>query len=102
MDDTTQAPRVKDAFESNPYLHFVISEVYATAAAFVVHVLARMMSYGISLVDSYLPIPETAPMIFLDEVVAWGGTFATAATFLVITSYQLLVLIKRLYRGLRA
>jgi hypothetical protein len=85
----------------NPFLHFAISEAYATAAAAAVHILSRLMSFTVKIVDGYLPVTDSAPMVFFEGAMAWGGMFATAATFLLITYYQLAVLAKRLYRGIK-
>ncbi|ENN87611.1 hypothetical protein RHSP_63537 [Rhizobium freirei PRF 81] len=91
--------RLRDLGEANPYLHFVVSEAYASAAAAIVYCFARAIAFLLQLVDKRLPLDDGGPMNFLEQVMAWGGVIATATVFLVITSYQLIVLIKRLYKG---
>ncbi len=85
-----------DEANLNPFLHFAISEAYAALAAGVVHVISRGVAYCVYLFDKSFPIPDAGPFQFFETIMSWGSAFATAATFLLITYYQLVILTKRL------
>jgi hypothetical protein len=96
----TPTTTLKDIVESNPYLHFLVSEFYATLASAVVYCFARFIAFVIQLVDDRFPLRDNGPLSFLELIMGWGGALATTAVFTVITLYQLLILLKRLYREL--
>jgi hypothetical protein len=87
---------LKDEVESNPFTHFIVSEIYASAAACLVYICARVAAFATEHVNQIMPVKDAAPLQFLEAVLAWGGAFATAAVFLIVTLYQLIILVKRL------
>jgi hypothetical protein len=94
-----QAPgelRTMDAVTGNPYVHFVISEASAALTSVLVYLLFRAASFATQLISAYLPLHELAPADFLELVLSWGAALGSSATFVIVTVYQLLVLIKRL------
>lgn len=98
-DDVTAHASLRDNIEANPYWHFVVSELYATAAAGVVYICARFVAFAIQFADKHMPLDEPGPLHFVEQVLAWGGAIATASVFILTSFYQLVVLLKRLYKG---
>jgi hypothetical protein len=92
---------VKDLVGSSPYFHFVVSEAWATAASGAVYCFSRLVAWLVQFVDQLLPLNDPAPLVFMERIMSWGGSFVTAAVFLLTTGYQLIVLLKRLYRGIK-
>jgi hypothetical protein len=85
-----------DAVIGNPYVHFMISEASAGLTSVVVYLFFRAASYATQFVTQYLPLHDRAPSDFLELVLSWGAALSASATFVIVTVYQLLVLIKRL------
>jgi hypothetical protein len=86
-----------DLFISNPYVHFVISELWAALTAVAVYALFRLGAYAIQFLTDIMPLHDTSPALFLETTLSWGGALSASATFMIVSVYQLVVLIKRLW-----
>ena len=78
----------------------MISEAWAGLAGVTIYVLFRLGAYLTQYITDVLPLDDTAPAKFLESVLSWGAALSAAATFVVITIYQLLVLLRRLWESL--
>jgi hypothetical protein len=97
---SSQAPtKTEDVVIENPYLHFIISELWTAAAALTVYTLSHGVAFGIQYVSGILVLKDIdAPGLFLVAVLSWGAAISSGATFAIISIYQIGVLIKRLRR----
>lgn len=48
-------------------------------------------------IAALMPLAKHGPALFLETVLHWGAAFSCAATFVVVTAYQLVLLIKRVW-----
>ncbi|MBZ9698822.1 hypothetical protein [Mesorhizobium sp. CO1-1-9] len=85
-----------DLVSADPYGHFVLSEIWVGLATVALHVVFRCVAVAVEYVDGHLPLTDTGPVQFLSSVIAWGGAISAAATFGIITLYQVFVLAHRL------
>jgi hypothetical protein len=88
-----------DTFLGNPYVHFAISEGWAGLTSITVYLFFRFGAFATDWITKQLPLHDTRPAEFLELVLSWGAAFSASATFLVISIYQILVLMKRLTRS---
>jgi hypothetical protein len=102
MVDTAEAsgPRPVPAgrWTENPYLRFIQSEFWAGTAGVAVYAIFRAAAWLIEMIDSQLPLQDPAAARFLAQVLSWGAALGGAATFALITVYQLAVLLRRLWQ----
>lgn len=77
----------------------MISELWTGLTGVSVYALFRVAAYLSQLVTNLVPLSDKGPGIFLESTLSWGGAMSAAATFLIITLYQVAVLIKRLWGG---
>ena len=80
----------------NPYLHFIVSEIWSSLAAMTVFGTFLLAGYGVDHLTATFALKDPAPINFLSAVLAWSGSLCAALTFVVVTLYQLLVLVRRL------
>lgn len=90
------------AKDSNPYLHFIVSEIWAAAASVIIYTLFHAGSFLTELLARELPLKASAPAYYLGMVFAWGAALGASATFVLVTAYQLLVLAKKLWEGFKS
>lgn len=83
----------------NPYLRFLESELWAGGAGVGVYAIFRLAAWLIELIDTKLPLQDPAAAVFFAQVLSWGAALGAAATFALITVYQLAVLLRRLWEG---
>ena len=90
-----------DLVNRNPYLHFIMSEMWTALAAIAVYGLFRFGAYATQHISDALPLTDSGPATFLEATLSWGGALAAGATFIIISLYQIVVLIKRLWEGFK-
>jgi len=90
---TTMADRVVE----NPYLHFIMSEMWAALAAIASYGLFRFGAFATQWITGLTPLHDPLPALFLENTLSWGAAISSSATFAVISLYQLVVLVKRLW-----
>ena len=91
-----------DVVSENPYGHFVVSEFWAALAGTAVYLIFRVASLLVQQITTYIPITDLAPGHFLELVLSWMGASSAAATFTLVTVYQLVILGKRLMERMRS
>jgi hypothetical protein len=94
------AATVTDSVIGNPYIHFMISEIWAGLAGVMIYAIFRGGAYATQYVTELLPLHTKAPALFLELTLSWGASISASATFIIISLYQLAVLVKRLWGGL--
>lgn len=80
----------------NAFLHFIASEMWAALASVTVYALFRFAAYLMERIDHALPIKDHESADFLQFILHWGAAIGAGSTFIVITSYQLYALLRRL------
>ena len=75
-----------DFFIGNPYVHFVISELWAALTAVAVYALFRLGAYAIQFLTDIMPLHDTSPALFLETTLSWGGALSASATFIIVPS----------------
>jgi hypothetical protein len=91
--------KTTDVAIENPYLHFIVSELWTAAAAMTVYTLSHCVAFGVQYFNQLLVLKDNdSPGLFLVAVLGWGAAISSVATFTVISIYQISVLIKRLRR----
>ena len=89
-----------DSVIGNPYIHFMISEIWAGLAGVTVYAIFRFGAFATQYVTDLLPLHSRSPALFLELTLSWGAALSASATFIIISLYQLAVLVKRLWGGL--
>jgi hypothetical protein len=84
-----------DVVVGNPYLHFIVSEAWGALAATGSYAFFHFGAFAAQRLSEAMPLAHNAPAAFLETILAWGAALSCAATFTVITAYQLVFLIKR-------
>ena len=97
VDPRAPAETQSETLWGNPFVEFMRTEVLAGIASIVVYLVSRAVAYATEHIAGLLPLHERAPSDFIELVLGWGAAFNSTATFLVITVYQLVVLIRRLW-----
>lgn len=97
------APKIVDdhVIDNNPYLHFMISEGWAGAAGAAVYVSFHVASWFIEWISGAMPLHDKTPAAFLELVLSWGGSISAAATFVIVSAYQLFALLRRVVRSMK-
>jgi hypothetical protein len=96
-----RAISIIDAVSVNPYVHFLISELWAGLTGVGVYAIFLSGAYATQYITTLLPLQDKAPAIFLQDILGWGASISAAATFVIISAYQLVVLGKRLWESVR-
>lgn len=78
-----------------------MSEFWAGMAGAFVYGVFHAGSFFVQSMNIWLPLNATAAAHFLDQTVSWSGALSAAATFILITAYQLMLLGRRLWREVR-
>ena len=94
--------RIFDTVADNPYVHFLVSEIWAGVTGLLVYVLFRCLAWSTQLVTTYVPVHDDAPGIFLETVLSWGAAISASGTFIIISIYQFVILIKRLWKAVQS
>jgi hypothetical protein len=89
---------VLDWVAGNPYVHFMRSEIWAALTGVMVYGLFRFGAYATQQITDLMPLNDKAPALFLETTLSWGAALSAGATFVIISIYQLVVLVKRLWR----
>jgi len=76
---------------------FVLENAQGAIAASLVFVLFRSGEWLFEFADRVLPVQASGPSEFLRLILSWGGSFATAATWMIVTIYQLAALRRALF-----
>lgn len=94
-----RAPPVMTADKviENPYLHFIMSEMWAALAAIASYGLFRFGAFATQWISGLMPLQESLPALFLENTLSWGAAISSSATFVIVSLYQLIVLVKRLW-----
>jgi hypothetical protein len=92
-----RAPSIIDLLSDHPLWHFVQSETLGALAGLTIYAVFRACAYCATVLTHWLPLEDPGPAHFLDLVLSWGGALGAAATFAIITIYQIAVLIMRLW-----
>jgi hypothetical protein len=90
-------PTTVDAVVENPYLHFIFSEAWAALAAIASYGLFRLGAFATQWITELMPLHDPLPALFLENTLSWGAAISSAATFSIVSLYQLIVLVKRLW-----
>lgn len=88
-----------DIVKQNPFLHFVVSEIWATVTGITLYALFRIASYVTQWIGFRFPLSHSEPINFLELVLSWGAVLSASATFILITIYQLVILFVRLKKA---
>jgi hypothetical protein len=91
-----RSPRAADKAIENPYLHFIMSEMWAALAAVASYGLFRFGAFATQWITGLMPLQDPLPALFLENTLSWGAAISSSATFVVVSLYQLVVLVKRL------
>jgi hypothetical protein len=96
---TVRAPSttMADKVIENPYLHFIMSEMWAALAAIASYGLFRFGAFATQWITGLMPLQDPLPALFLENTLSWGAAISSSATFAVVSLYQLIVLVKRLW-----
>jgi hypothetical protein len=86
-----------DKVIENPYLHFIMSEMWAALAAIASYALFRFGAFATQWITGLMPLQDPLPALFLENTLSWGAAISSSATFAVVSFYQLIVLVKRLW-----
>jgi hypothetical protein len=86
-----------DAFIDNPYLHFVVSEMWAALAGIAVYAFFHLGGYATQYIAEIFPLKDKASSLFLEGTLSWAGALTASATFIIVSVYQIIVLVKRLW-----
>jgi hypothetical protein len=86
-----------DKVIENPYLHFIMSEMWAALAAISSYALFRFGAFATQWITGLMPLQDPLPALFLESTLSWGAAISASATFAVVSLYQLVVLVKRLW-----
>jgi hypothetical protein len=99
MTDNDTSIRFEEDVIQNPYLHFIRSEAWAALAALTIFTLSHVVAFCTQYVGTVMQLKNgDAPGEFLVAVMSWGASISSCATFVIISLYQVFVLIKRLKR----
>jgi hypothetical protein len=90
-----------DMVIGNPFTHFMVSEAWAGFAGVAVYTTFRIGAWVIQRITEIFPLQDKSPADFLELILSWGGAFSAAATFAIISLYQIAVLLRRLWGGFR-
>lgn len=90
----------EDTVIGNPFVHFMVSELWAGLASLVVFFLFRLVAYGTEWISYYLPLQSQAASHFVEVVFGWSAALTSTGTFIIISIYQLIILVKRLWENL--
>ena len=93
---------VRDRVVGNPYLHFMLSEAWSALAGISVYATFRFAAYVTQFVTAAMPLNDTGPALFLETISSWCAAIGAAATFIIISLYQLVILIRRLWERVKA
>jgi len=85
-----------DKVHGNPFLHFILSEIWTGFSGFVVYLVFLIAAYGVQYANEILPLNDPSPAIYLGSVISWAGAICSSVMFVVITIYQVFILIRRL------
>jgi hypothetical protein len=89
-----------DKVVENPYLHFIMSEMWTALAAIASYAFFRFGAFATQSITGLMPLQDPLPALFLDTTLKWGAAISCGATFIVVSLYQLVVLVKRLWERL--
>jgi hypothetical protein len=93
------AKPILDSITEHPYAHFIISEAWAAIAGVAVYSFFHLGGYFTEQVSGIFPINDKGPESFLVSILSWGGALSASATFVIVSSYQIVILIRRLREG---
>lgn len=86
----------------NIYAEFSISTFYGALAGVTVYLILRLSALATDHITKIIPLSDSAPSDFLSEVLNWSSATAGALTFVIVTIYQIIILIKRMTEGVTA
>ena len=90
------------AVRQNPYLHFTLSELQGAMASISVYVFFHLVSYAIQSMGQKYPLHFTEPAETFGHILEWGAVYGGSGSFIIITIFGILRLIKTLWSQLSA
>ncbi|OIO56836.1 MAG: hypothetical protein AUJ47_12700 [Candidatus Marinimicrobia bacterium CG1_02_48_14] len=82
-----------------PYKEFIISTCYAALTSVSIYGFFTLASFLTEGITNLLPLNDPQPAQFLALTLNWGASISGAFTFITVTIYQFIVLIKNLRGG---
>lgn len=78
------------------YVDFALSTLYGALAGISVYFIFRLTALVTDKITEVIPLTDSAPSDFLSLVLNWSSASAGALTFIIVTMYQLIILVKRM------
>ena len=85
---------------TNPYAHFLLSELQAGVTGLTVYALCHFFSYLIERFSVWLPLENPEPLGYLAELLAWGSVFGGGGSFIILTGFGFVNLMSRLWKSI--